>query len=76
MDKLNRKEVTIMTIEFRSIGQDITQRTKLSDMPGRDKVNLCWQLLIDLGITQKIVADQELYDKFQAIWKERTEKFW
>ena len=68
------KEVSQM--HYNSIATEITQRTKLSELQGRYKVNLCWQLLTDLGITQKMWADKELYEKFQVVWKEQTEKFW
>ena len=65
-------------MHFDSIGNSITTRVALSELSGRDKVNILQYLMEDLGITCRIeIFGPELtYALFQRIWSEQTNKAW
>ena len=64
----------LASIHYDSIGRTVTQRTSLSLLSGRDKVNLLKDLLDDLGITKRLLNEPET--RFEQIWKEQTAIEW
>lgn len=63
-------------MNYDSIGRSITQRTKISSLSGRDKVNLFNDLMDELGITKRCQDDPDGTFRFQEIWKEQIDKAW
>ena len=67
-------------MHYDSIGKSMVQRSKLSDLSGREMVNLFNDLMDELGITKRIQNEPEgeeiKTERFKKIWQEQTDKAW
>jgi hypothetical protein len=65
-------------VEFNSISGTITQRTRLTDVSGKDKCQLLNYLLEDLGLRKRLVTElsSDCYKELDKIWSEQTALNW
>ena len=54
-------------IEYSTITGCISQSASIKNMRQRDKINLLVILMADLGITEDILKDKDLSEKFDAM---------
>jgi hypothetical protein len=61
---------------YDSIGKTLVQRTELSKLSGRCKVNLLFDLLQQMNFQAEIAKDKDFAEKFEVIWKKCTDQLW
>lgn len=59
---------------YDSIGKQLVARNKLSELPRRERVNLLNALLDDLGITARLIEEDDKV--FERIWQEQIALIW
>jgi hypothetical protein len=65
-----------MAIHYSTIGRDFTITGTISELSGRDKLNLLNDLLRELGIMEDMINDPVLSEKFIAVYKKAQDKYW
>jgi len=61
---------------YDSISRSISQRSRISELSDRDKVNLFNDLMDDLGILRRCQEEPDRTAGFQEIWQEQVNIAW
>jgi hypothetical protein len=65
-----------MAVHYSAIGKDFTTTTPMSELSGRDKLNLLVDLLKELGMMDDMLMDLDLITKFNHVYKTAQDKYW
>ena len=65
-----------MKLEYGSIGASFTFRASLRDLSGREQVDLCRQLMEQLGILDAFSAEPDATARAQVLVTEAWQRAW